>query len=209
MKTHQAIRHLSPSMIVATVALFVALGGTSYAALVITGANISNGTIRSIDIANGAHGVQGRDVKDRSLTLSDISPAARVKLKGAKGDPGAPGAGLTPVTFTPPTLQNGWATVALTVPGFGKDDAGFVHLRGQISSGTLGTAAFQLPAGQRPTQTSLFGALHIFGGNSTTCIVAISTSGDVIIGTVGLPVDSGCAETAGIYSLDGITFGAG
>ena len=115
--------------------------------------------------------------------------------------------GLTPLSFTQPTLQNGWAGSLTSVPGFGKDAAGFVHLRGLIQSGTLGTSAFQLPAGLRPAQAALFSALHVFGGNSTACGVTINASGDVIIGA--LATDTGCTGTAGIYSLDGITFRAG
>lgn len=100
----------------------------------------------------------------------------------------------------------GWGIGPLATPGFGKDAAGFVHLRGQILNGDARHLRVQLPAGLRPAQDALFGALHVFGGNSTVCNVAIGTSGDVTIGVVG---DTGCAGTAGIYSLDGITFRAG
>jgi hypothetical protein len=40
-----ARRRPSPSMLVALLALFVALGGTSYAALTITGKNVRNGSL--------------------------------------------------------------------------------------------------------------------------------------------------------------------
>ena len=36
----------------ATIALFVALGGTSYAAVTLTGANIRNGTVTGVDLKN-------------------------------------------------------------------------------------------------------------------------------------------------------------
>jgi hypothetical protein len=51
----------SPSMVVAVVALFVALGGSAYA-LVITGRSIRNGT------------VEGSDIKNRALASRDIKP---------------------------------------------------------------------------------------------------------------------------------------
>ncbi len=55
----------SPAMIVALIALFVALGGSATAALVITGANIKNGTVSGLDLKNGS--VTGLDVKESSL----------------------------------------------------------------------------------------------------------------------------------------------
>jgi hypothetical protein len=55
----------SPSMFVALVALFVALGGSAYAAIVITGRNIKNSTVEGADIKNGA--LASRDMKKDSL----------------------------------------------------------------------------------------------------------------------------------------------
>ena len=43
----------SPAMVVALTALFLALGGSAYAALVITGKSIRNNTITTKDIRNG------------------------------------------------------------------------------------------------------------------------------------------------------------
>jgi hypothetical protein len=56
--------------VTATVALFAALGGTSYAALTVSGANIRNGTVTSSDLKNGS--VAGRDVDNGSLTGTDL-----------------------------------------------------------------------------------------------------------------------------------------
>jgi hypothetical protein len=70
----------SPAMIVALVALFVAMGGSSYAAVRISARDINKGavgtraiannSIRSGDIHNAT--VSGIDVKDDSLTNADI-----------------------------------------------------------------------------------------------------------------------------------------
>jgi len=60
-------RRPSPALVVATTALFVALGGSAYA-LTITGSNVVNGSLT------------GADVKNRSLTQSDLKGRA---LKGA------------------------------------------------------------------------------------------------------------------------------
>lgn len=55
----------SPSMLVALVALFVALGGSAYAAIVITGRNIRNSTVEGSDVKNGA--LASRDLKKDSV----------------------------------------------------------------------------------------------------------------------------------------------
>jgi hypothetical protein len=64
------MRRPSPAMVVAMVALFVALGGGAAAGIVITGADIQNGSITSVDIKNGT--VQGRDIKNNSVLSRDI-----------------------------------------------------------------------------------------------------------------------------------------
>jgi hypothetical protein len=76
-------RRPSPAMIVALLALFVALGGSSYAAVKIGARDIqrgavgtraiANNSIRSGDIHNAT--VSGADVKDDSLTNADIDNA--------------------------------------------------------------------------------------------------------------------------------------
>jgi hypothetical protein len=55
----------SPSMVVALAALFVALSGSAYAALVITGHNIKNGTVTGADVKN--HSLASKDIKHNSI----------------------------------------------------------------------------------------------------------------------------------------------
>ena len=78
----------SPAMVVALCALFVAMGGTGYAAA--TGAidsrEVKNNTIRGKDVRNGS--LEGRDVKNRSLTPIDFKGSVR----GRTGPAGATGA---------------------------------------------------------------------------------------------------------------------
>ena len=66
--------------VVAGLALFISLGGTSYAAIAITGANIRDNT------------VSGRDVKKGSLGVTEFAASARAKLRGPAGRAGAKGA---------------------------------------------------------------------------------------------------------------------
>lgn len=81
----------SPAMLVALLALFVALGGTGYAALSITGKDVKNSSLT------------GKDVKNKSLTKKDFKGSVRGPAgptgpqgvegpQGPKGDPGADGA---------------------------------------------------------------------------------------------------------------------
>jgi hypothetical protein len=64
---------------VAYVALFAALGGSAYAAVTVTGKNIKDGTIT------------GKDVKNRSLGTTKLSPTAVSSLTGARGPEGPQG----------------------------------------------------------------------------------------------------------------------
>jgi hypothetical protein len=91
------LRHLRRNA-VAYLALFVALGGTSFAAAtVITGKNVKNSSLTGADVKNSS--LTGGDVKNKSLRPADFSgsvqgPAGPQGPKGdvgAKGDPGANG----------------------------------------------------------------------------------------------------------------------
>ncbi len=64
----------SPAMVVALTALFVALGGSAYAALTITGKSIRNNTITTKDIRNGT--IRTKDVKPDSLGGVSIKESA-------------------------------------------------------------------------------------------------------------------------------------
>jgi len=82
--------------IVAYVALFVALGGSSYAALKVTGKNVKDGSLTGLDIKNES--LTGKDVRNGSLQSGDFAPGQLPAGapgpkgdQGAKGDPGAKG----------------------------------------------------------------------------------------------------------------------
>jgi hypothetical protein len=63
----------SPALIVAIVALFMALGGTSYAALKITGKNVQNSTLTGVDVKNKSLGP--KEHKPNSLGGGQINEA--------------------------------------------------------------------------------------------------------------------------------------
>src|SRR4051812_8654028 len=66
------LRHeLSYANVTATLALFLALGGTSYAVLHVASADVINNSLRSRDIRNGT--LLSRDVRDRSIRARDVA----------------------------------------------------------------------------------------------------------------------------------------
>jgi hypothetical protein len=72
--------------VTATLALFVALSGSSYAAATLTGANVKNGSVSGADIRNGSvkgrdvGGITGGDVKAGALTSADVGVLAGADL---------------------------------------------------------------------------------------------------------------------------------
>ena len=60
------------SNVVAMLALFMALGGTSYAALKIGSKQIRNNSVKSVDLRN--NGIKSRDIRDATITGKDIAP---------------------------------------------------------------------------------------------------------------------------------------
>jgi hypothetical protein len=85
---------LTYANVVATLALFVALGGTSYAALQITGRDVRDGTLRGRDIRAGS--LKSKQVKNGSLLARDFKagqlPAGAPGPAGPAGPAGAAGA---------------------------------------------------------------------------------------------------------------------
>jgi hypothetical protein len=144
-------RKPSLSLIISVVALFVALGGTSYAALTITGKNVRNSSLTGADLKDSS--VTGTDIKDASLGAKDFKPGQLVAgargtagpagaigpagVQGSKGDPGSPGgpgvSGLEIVSQTSANDSNGYKQASATCPA-GKT---------AISGGSSNTADFQ------------------------------------------------------------------
>jgi hypothetical protein len=83
-------RRPSPATVTAVVALFVALGGTSYAALVITGRNVRNGSLTGADVKTNSltgvdiKGIHGADVANNSLTSADVAESKLGRVPSAK-----------------------------------------------------------------------------------------------------------------------------
>ena len=101
---------LTYANVMATIAVFLALGGSAYAALRITGANVVNGSLTGLDIKDNSmsgkdvKGIQSADIVDGSLLAQDFKagqlpegPQGPQGLQGVAGtngkdgNPGSPG----------------------------------------------------------------------------------------------------------------------
>ena len=91
-------RRISYANVVATLALFLALGGTSYAALTITGKQVKNSSLTGKDVKNGS--IAGGDVKKGSLLSSHFKAG---QLTGGSGGPAGPSGPSGPVGPVGPT----------------------------------------------------------------------------------------------------------
>lgn len=204
------MRRPSFPTVISLVALFVALGGTSYAVIKLPANSVGSREIKP-------NSVSGGDIRNGSIASKDLAVSARGQRgpRGPQGPPGSNGAsggGTTtpaPEAWKPLAFSGAWQNYGGTaLPAmYRKDAAGRVYLRGLVAKGnptSLATPASGdtiaiLPAGYRPVGLSIFPAL--MGGG-----VAIQT-GRVDVGGGGeIAWLSGPADPANYTSLDGISF---
>lgn len=75
---------LNYANVTASLALFVALGGTSYAAITLPRNSVGNDQLRN-------NAVHSAEIRNRAIKLSDISPKTRSALRGQQGPAGPAG----------------------------------------------------------------------------------------------------------------------
>ena len=133
------IDRLSYANVTATLALFIALGGSSYAAL-----SLPRNSVGTQQIKPGA--VRSVDVKNRSLQVADLSTRARAALAGRQGPTGpagpvgAPAAKHFAAVSASGGLLRGNATSGGSAGGIGTYVVGFAErVSGCVYSATLGT----------------------------------------------------------------------
>ncbi len=221
----QIREQLTYANVIATLALFLALGGVGYAATHLPRNSVGSrqlkaGAVTGAKIRRGA--VTGAKVKDGSLSAADLapgtipsgsgtSPGGPAGPPGAPGQPGAPGAGLAPATFIDAGLPNGepgcgthqgfvnWEPAVAEHVGYYRSPDGFVHLKGTaLQCNPDSGVVFFLPPGYRPAAS-----VFLFGQIPTTrepTIVDVFSNGEIFSGlpNVEIPV-----------SIDGISFRCG
>jgi hypothetical protein len=217
----------SPSMAVALLALFVALGGSSYAALKVSSKQIVNNSVRSKDLRN--NDVRSADVRNNSLTGADINEtrvgtvpratsaatatsatnattAATADNTNALGGIAPAGYVQTPTEATRlvgtpgnPPFEAGFANTGQGAPaGFFKDQFGIVHLQGDIDPPGFASAMFTLPAGYRPTHDGATGPQFGVRADATIGVVDVRFDGQVRI----------LSSFNNSVSINGVTFRA-
>lgn len=116
----------------------------------------SSGSIFGLSIATGKISTTG--IADAAVT------AAKIESQQA----------FQTVSFT-----NSWVdydAANFYVAGYMKDSLGFVHIRGLVKSGVIGSSIFTLPAGYRPLKAVTFPAVS----NSAFGILQVATNGTVL-----------------------------
>lgn len=88
-------RRPSPALVLSAVALFVALGGTSYA-LTVTSATVKNNSLTATDIKNNS--LTGSDIKENSVGSGDVRNGSLRRRDFRAGELPAGTAPTTPVT---------------------------------------------------------------------------------------------------------------
>jgi hypothetical protein len=178
---------LTYANVMATFAVFLALGGTALGAVIITSnSQVAQGTISGHHPPTGKH----PNIIAGSVNGTDVAAASIGSTQLNKGP-----------SYTNAGLQNSWTNFGFgsAAAGYYKDPLGLVHLRGVIQGGTSDTVAFTLPLGLRPTH-NLFVAVGAGGPEGGLAQVAST-------GTVTVSCESG--GTGCIIGLDGVTFRAG
>ena len=146
--------------VTATAALFIALGGTSYAALTLPRNSVGSTQIRKDAVGASeirARSVGSSEIRNGAIKLGDISTAARSSLRGAQGATGP--AGPAAVTYRA-AVTSGGGTVRGNATGAGHSGGneyrvffGENNVSGCIYSATLaavqnGPTLEQPPAGR-------------------------------------------------------------
>lgn len=177
---------------VATLALFAALGGSSYAALrvgsreirdnSVRGIDLRNNDVRGADVRNGS--LSGRDVKNRSLTNRDIAAETldSRNIRGLLSSDFAPGQLPDPMPAALPAGKTLRGLFAASVTG-GAGDTGIA--RSPIS--------FPIPLAAPPTNQAYVNAgdpspaqcpgtaANPQAAPGTLCVYEVSFSGTIVL----------------------------
>jgi hypothetical protein len=178
---------LSYANVTATIALFVALGGSSYAAITlpknsVTSKQIKNGQVKSADLANNA--VTSSKVKNGSLLSADFKPGqipagatGPPGRNGSNGSNGSNGATNVVVRSTQVPSANGTDGSGTAQCNFGeRATGGGVQIAGGSSATMFLAQPGGIPVPNAPgaTPISWFASWHnATGGNATVTIYVI------------------------------------
>ena len=168
------------SAVVSMLALFIALGGTSYAVIKLPAKSVGNRELKN-------NAVTGSKIRDGSIGPADLSFAGVRGPRGPEGPAGAGGTGsgaggVGPAAAWQPLLFGGiWTNdgSGYDTAAFRADQLGMVHLRGLVTKNgalpakddVIGT----LPPGYRPKARKIFAV-----GSGSPGRVDVAPNGNVI-----------------------------
>jgi hypothetical protein len=152
------MRRPSFPTVISLIALFVALGGTSYAVIKLPAKSVGNRELKT-------NAVTSAKIRPRAVSRSDLAPSARTGTRGPRGPAGPTGNSgdaVAPEAWKALSFSSAWRNYdpAFSAGGYRKDARGRVYLRGLVSKAG-GTPAVNeviatLPSGYRPVARSLF-----------------------------------------------------
>lgn len=189
--------------VMSTLGVFIALGGTSYAAVKLPADSVGNKQLRDAAVTS-------QIIRDGAVTSADLAPGAVAAgprgPKGSTGERGPQGAsGLAPAEgWQALQLLDGWANYGGPFAGaaFTRDQLGAVHLRGLVTraSGppTLGSLIGVLPPGYRPKGDRVF---SVHTGHEPYSGGRVDVRADGVVTWI-----AGSVGEQDYTSLDGISF---
>jgi len=176
------------------------------------GAEINEGTLGQVAGAATAGSAQTAETAQHAQTAQSAETAQNAQNLGGSpaGAYARNGAEPVHVIGAPGEIQfnTGWGSPASSptdeVPGYWKDPAGTVHLRGAAgrSSGTA-TTMFALPPGYRPKLDQWF---VTYGSSSSQAYVTVKADGEIV--WFGGADDTGAVNNSGYVGLSTVTFRA-
>jgi hypothetical protein len=183
------LRAPSPALVISLIALFVALGGTTYAATSLPKNSVGTNQIQNKAVTPAKINFHGLKIPNatNARTAQNATFAATARNANALGGYPASYFALSSIEAghviglpNQPPFQNGWSSTLDPADeglSFFKDGFGIVHLQGSAANvnPTTGTI-FTLPAGYRPAKDLYFA---VFGADGTTAAVQITGTGEV------------------------------
>ncbi len=183
------LRLPSPALVVAMLALFVAVGGTSYAVTALPRASVGTAQLKPDAVVSSR-------VRDGALKAVDLAPAEQAKVRGVTPWHLVGAAGEVPFNTT---YSN---TAPATDPTRFRREGDVVRLAGIAQTSQNGATwnglpdrvVFTLPPGFRPAGQNVF--VSVVGQQTTEPgNLLVQDDGDVVL----------LGSTSGFVALDGVT----
>jgi hypothetical protein len=197
------MRRPSFPTVISLIALFVALGGTSYAVIKLPANSVGSRQLK-------ANAVSGSKIRNGSVGVGDLETAAR-GLRGPRGPAGPAGSaggsgGGTAVSveaWQPLVPAPGWSNLGgvYEPAAYRKDSLGRVFLRGVLTKNGLpavGDVLATLPPGYRPPGRLIF-SVGAGGGVNEIGRLDVSETGTI-------EFENGAVMETDFASLDTISF---